>query len=98
MTMATGSPREEEDTEKNIGRPQRQSARGTDAISRASLVSKGERKDANDDCARVDLGLQLTCSGVGPSEPALENPPDGGLRAWLQGVVSSPPGRLANKI
>ena len=87
MAMATGSPREEEDTEKNIGRPQRQSATGTDAISQTSQVSS---ETADDDWAGVDLGLRLTCSGVAPSEPALENPPDGGLRAWLQGVVSSP--------
>jgi hypothetical protein len=36
-----------------------------------------------------DMGLQLTCSfrsGVGPRELALEHPPDGGLRAWLQGM------------
>ena len=91
MAAASGSSREEEDTEKNIRGPQRQ---GTDTTSQVSRVSKGEHEDADNDEAKVDVGLQLTCSlrsGVGPRELALENPPDGGLRAWLQGAVLPPP-------
>ncbi|KAI5778442.1 putative MFS monocarboxylate transporter [Geopyxis carbonaria] len=56
-------------------------------------ISEGEDTSqdgqANEDVERQqqDMGLQLTCSlrsGVGRQELEMENPPDGGLQAWLQ--------------
>ncbi|CCX11695.1 putative MFS monocarboxylate transporter [Pyronema domesticum] len=58
-----------------------------DAKSTLTAASKHEGGLSVDPEEERDMGLQLTCSfrsGVGPRELALEHPPDGGLRAWLQ--------------
>ena len=55
----------------------------------------GERETAegaveDGDEKEPDMGLRLTCSlrNISRRQYQLENPPDGGLRAWLQGVFS----------
>jgi hypothetical protein len=61
-----------------------------DAKSTLTAASKHEGGLSVDPEEERDMGLQLTCSfrsGVGPRELALEHPPDGGLRAWLQGML-----------
>jgi hypothetical protein len=61
-----------------------------DEIYQASTIASGECQDKGEEGSgkEVDMGLQLTCSqrsGMRPRDLQLENPPDGGLRAWLIG-------------
>jgi hypothetical protein len=72
-------------------RPSTTTHEDDDGISQVSTIASGECRDKVEDEGRgkeADMGLQLTCSlrsGVGPRDLELENPPDGGLRAWLVG-------------
>ncbi|KAF8243155.1 MFS monocarboxylate transporter-like protein [Wilcoxina mikolae CBS 423.85] len=69
------------DSEKEHGSEFRNALAGDNSSDSVSSKNEEEPEDVQ------DMGLQLTCSfrsGVGPRELALEHPPDGGLRAWLQ--------------
>jgi hypothetical protein len=50
----------------------------------------GEAGVDDGDEKEPDMGLRLTCSlrSISRRQYQLENPPDGGLRAWLQGALS----------
>lgn len=57
-----------------------------DVESQAEENEKEEKED--EDAKAPDMALQLTCSmrSVSRRQYELENPPDGGARAWLQGM------------